>query len=196
MIRRLFVPLFLLVALVAAAPAAAPPLPPAEWMLEQVKALADPAMEGRGSGTPGGDLAAARLAAAVKAAGLTPAGGGGTFFQSFSVATELRLGTPNTLAVVAPAAKRFELDRDFTPLSVSADGALTAELVFVGYGITAPEVAYDDYAGLDVRGKVVLMMTREPRAQDPASPFRRDETQHYAGREHKLINAREHGAAA
>jgi peptidase M28-like protein/PDZ domain-containing protein/PA domain-containing protein len=194
--RRLLFLGFLVVALVAAAPGAAPPLPPAEWMLEQVKTLSDPAMEGRASGTPGAARAAAHIAAAFKAAGLTPAGEAGTYMQSFSVPTGLRLGPANALAVAAPAARRFDLGTDFTPLSVSADGALTADLVFVGYGISAPELGYDDYAGIDVRGKVVLMMTREPRAQDPASPFRRDETQHYAGREHKLINARQHGAAA
>src|SRR6266852_557401 len=196
MTRRLPVLGFLLLALVAAAPGAAPPLPPAEWTLEQVKTLADPAMEGRASGTPGADRAAAHIAAAFKSAGLTPAGEAGTFLQSFSVPTGLRLGTPNTLALVAPAARPFDLAKDFTPLSVSADGSLTADLVFVGYGITAPEVGYDDYTGVDVRGKVVLMMTREPRGHDRASPFRRDELQHYAGREHKLINARQHGAAA
>ncbi|HMH51277.1 MAG TPA: M20/M25/M40 family metallo-hydrolase [Candidatus Acidoferrum sp.] len=196
MTRRLLVLGFLVVALVAAAPGAAPPLPPAEWMLEQVKTLADPAMEGRAPGTPGSDRAIAHLVAAFKAAGLTPGGETGTFLQSFSVSTELRLGTPNALDVVAPAPRSFALARDFTPLSVSADGSVTAPLVFVGYGITAPDLGYDDYAGLDVRDKVVLMMTREPRGHDPASPFRRDEAQHFAGREHKIINARQHGAAA
>jgi aminopeptidase YwaD len=194
--RRLLVLGFLIVALVAAAPGAAPPLPPAEWMLEQVKTLADPAMEGRASGTAGADRAADHIAATFKAAGLRPAGESGTFLQSFSVPTGLRLGAPNTLGVVAPASKTFDPATDFTPLSVSADGAVTADLVFVGYGITAPDVGYDDYAGVDVRDKVVLMMTREPRGQDSASPFRRGEAQHYGGREHKLINARQHGAAA
>ena len=196
MTRRLLTLGFLLVALVAAAPGAAPLLPSAEWMLEHVKTLADPAMDGRGSGTPGADLAAAHVAAVFKAAGLTPAGDAGTYLQSFSVPTGLRFGTPNALAVVAPTPRTFALSTDFTPLSVSDNGSVTSALVFVGYGITAPELGYDDYAGLDVRDKVVLMLTREPRAQDAASPFRRDEAHHYAGREHKLINARQHGAAA
>ena len=196
MTRRILVLAFLVVALVGAVPGAAPPLPPAEWTLEQVKTLADPTLEGRAAGTAGADRAAAHIAAAFKAAGLTPAGEAGTYLQSFSVPTGLRLGTPSTLAVVSPASRRFDFAKDFTPLSVSADGSLTADLVFVGYGITATDLGYDDYAGLDVHGKVVLMMTREPRGQDAASPFRRDEARHYAGHEHKLINAREHGAAA
>jgi aminopeptidase YwaD len=196
MTRRLLVLGFLVVALVAAVPATAPPLPPAEWILEQVKTLADPAMEGRAPGTPGADRAAAHVAASFKAAGLTPAGDAGTFLQSFSVPTGLRLGTPNALAMVAPTSRPFDLGKDFTPLSLSADGSLTGDLVFVGYGITAPELGYDDYAGVDVRDKVVLVMTGAPRGRDPASPFRRDETQPYGGREHKLINARQHGATA
>jgi len=69
-------------------------------------------------------------------------------------------------------------------------------LVFVGYGITAPDLHYDDYTGIDARSKIVVAMTREPRAEDPAGPFRRPEAYHYTERAHKIINAREHGAAA
>src|SRR5262245_26154417 len=165
-------------------------------MLEQVKILADPSMEGRGSGTPGGDRAAAHIADVFKAAGLVPGGDGGTYFQGFSVPTGVRLGTPNTLSIVAPKARPLALGRDFTPLAVSADGAARGDVVFVGYGITAPDVGYDDYAGLDVRDKVVVLFAREPRSRDPESPFRRTTTHHYSGREHKVINARQHGAAA
>src|SRR5207247_9299234 len=71
-----------------------------------------------------------------------------------------------------------------------------ADVAVVGYGITAPERGYADYAGLDVRDKIVLALTREPRWQDAASPFRRPEAYHYAERSHKLINARQHGARA
>src|ERR1700675_4830033 len=100
MTRRPLLLGFLLVALVAAAPGAVPPLPPAEWMLEQVKTLASPAMEGRGSGTPGADLASAHIVAAFKAAGLRPGGEAGSFLQSFSVPTGLRFDGAHTLAVV------------------------------------------------------------------------------------------------
>jgi aminopeptidase YwaD len=187
---------FLLVALVAAGPGAAPSLPPAEWMLEQVKTLAAPGMEGRGPGTPGADLAAAHIAAVFKGAGLTPGGEGGTYLQSFSVPTGLRVGASNTLAVTAPVPKTLALGTDFMPLTISANGAATGDVIFVGYGITAPDLGYDDYAGVDARGKVVVAMSREPRSQDAASPFRRPEAQHYTERDYKIINARQHGAAA
>ncbi len=196
MTRRSLLLGLLLVGLVAAGPEAAPPLPPARWMQEEVKTLASPAMDGRGSGTPGADLAAAHIAAVFRGAGLVPRGEGGTFLQPFSVPTGLRLGTPNALDVLAPAPKHLDLGTEFTPLAVSANGTATGELLFVGYGISAPDLAYDDYAGIDARGRVVLAFTREPRSQDPASPFRRPEAYHYGERAHKLINARQHGAAA
>ncbi len=165
-------------------------------MLEEVKTLASPAMEGRGSGMPGADLAAAHVAAVFRAAGLTPAGDAGTFLQAFSVPTGLRLGSPNTLDVLAPVARRLAFGKEFTPLAVSANGVAAGEMVFVGYGITAPDLGYDDYAGVDVRDRVVVALAGEPRSQDPASPFRRPEAYHYGERSHKLINARQHGAAA
>ncbi len=196
MTRRLFLVGLLLVAVAAAAQGATPPLPPAEWMLEEVKTLSAPAMEGRASGMPGADRAAEHVARVFRAAGLTPGGEAGTFLQPFSVPTGLRLGAPNSLAVVGPTPRSLNLGSDFTPLAVSANGVAAGELVFVGYGITAPDLHYDDYAGIDARGKIVVAMTREPRAQDPASPFRKPEAYHYTERAHKIINARQHGAAA
>lgn len=165
-------------------------------MLDQVKTLASPAMEGRGSGTPGADLAAAHIIAAFKAAGLTPGGDAGSFRQSFSVPTGLRFDGANTLAVTRPPAKALNFGKDFLPLTISANGAATGDVVFVGYGITAADLGYDDYAGIDARGKIVIALGREPRSQDPASPFRRHEARHYTERDYKIINAREHGAAA
>jgi hypothetical protein len=169
-------------------------LPPREWLLEQVKALSAPAMDGRASGTPGADRAAEHIARVFKEAGLGPGGAGGGYLQPFPVTTGIRLGPANGVAVLGPAARTLALGRDWAPLPVSADGALEGDLVFAGFGITAPDLGYDDYAGLDVRGKVVLAVGREPRTTDPASPFRRPEAYHYSERSHKVINAREHGA--
>jgi hypothetical protein len=77
---------------------------------------------------------------------------------------------------------------------VSESGRETADLVFAGYGITAPDLGYDDYAAIDARGKLVLVLDGEPRRDDPSSPFRRPDAYHYSERRHKIINAREHGA--
>ena len=173
-----------------------PAVPPAAWLLDQVKTLSAPEMEGRASGTAGADRAALHIAKVFQETGLRPCCGGAGYLQPFEVVTGTRLGTPNSLTLLAPARRPFALGRDFTPLAVSADGSGEGEVVFVGYGITAAHLGYDDYAGLDVRGKIVLTMTGDPGAADPASPFRRPEAYHYAERSHKIINAREHGARA
>ncbi len=183
-----------LAAVLAQAAAVTPP--PAEWLLDQVRALAGPEMEGRASGTRGADRAARHIARVFAEAGLKPGGDGGTFRQSFTVPTGISLGAANALVVESPASRRLALGRDFLPLAVSADGATAAEVVFVGYGITAPGLGYDDYAGLDVQGKAVLALTGGPRPGDPASPFSQPDAYHYSERSHKVINARQHGAAA
>lgn len=179
---------------VGLAHAAASEIPSAAWLLDQVKILSGPEMEGRASGTPGADRAARHIARTFSEAGLRPGGDAGGFLQSFQVPTGIRLGSTNTLSILAPVTRSLMLGREFTPLAVSTDGSQVSDLIFVGYGVTAPDLHYDDYAGLDVRGKIVLAMTREPRPQDPASPFRRPEAYHYSQRNHKIINAREHGA--
>jgi hypothetical protein len=186
--------LLLSAAAVSAPPPPAPPSP--KRLLDDVKALASPAMAGRRSGTPGAEAAARYIAQAFRAAGLAPGGAAGGYEQVFEVPTGVRLGTPNSLAIVGPGARTLAPGRDFTPLTVSGDGARSSAVVFAGYGITAPDLGYDDYAGIDVRGKIVLLMTGEPRGRDPASPFRKPEAYHYSERRHKLINVREHGAAA
>jgi hypothetical protein len=186
----------LLVVLLAVAPvaAAAPPTPPAPWLLDQVKALAAPQLEGRASGTPGAERAARHIAAELQRLGLRPGGDDGGWMQSFAIPTGIRLGDVNALSLVAPAARTWALGQDFVPLPVSAEGRQEAPLVFAGYGITAPDLAWDDYAGLDVRGRIVLVLEHEPRRMDPAGPFRRPDAYHYGERSHKIINAREHGA--
>jgi aminopeptidase YwaD len=190
---RLIAVLLLVVAGVAHA--AAPLLPGAEWMLEEVKLLSAPDMDGRGSGTPGAERAARHIADIFRAAGLRPGGDGGRgYLQAFTVPTGTRLGTGNTLAMLTPTARSFTLGTDFTPLAVSTDGVAEGELVFAGYGITAPDLQYDDYAGLEARDRIVIVLTGDPRADDPAGPFRRPEAYHYSQRTHKIINAREHGA--
>jgi hypothetical protein len=182
--------------LVDAAPATAgPAVPPADWLLDHVKILAAPETEGRASGTPGAERAARHVADVMQRLGLKPGGDAGGWRQSFTVPTGIRLGEGNTLDVRGPAPRALALGREFVPLAVSADGRQEADLVFAGHGITAPDLGWDDYAGLDVRGRMVLVLEREPRRADPASPFRRPDAYHYTERTHKILNARERGAA-
>jgi hypothetical protein len=164
-------------------------------ILDHVRALAADTMEGRQAGTPGAERAAEYIGRAFQDAGLQPAGDAGRFGRP-SRCRPHQLGAPTALTVAANPPRSLTLGSEFAPLAVSDDGLRTGEIVFVGYGITAPDLGWDDYAGLDVRDKIVLALTREPRWQDPASPFRRPDAYHYAERSHKLINARQHGARA
>ncbi len=171
---------------------------PAE-LLRHVETLAAPAMEGRASGTPGGERAAAYIAAEFARAGLTPAGEGGSSLQPFEVITGIRLGPANALTFDGPPAPMpapSVVGRDFIPLSFSAEGSVEGEILFVGYGITAPELGYDDYAGQEATGKVVMVMSHEPRERDEGGPFRRPEAYRHTEARTKVTNAREHGAAA
>jgi hypothetical protein len=188
----------------ARAPAhAAPPPGPvageeviqAQELLQRVRTLTAPEMEGRASGTPGGARAAAHIAAEFRKIGLQPLAERGDYLQAFEVTTGVRLGTGNRLALeLATARQTYEAGVAFSPFSFSESGRVSGEVAFAGYGITAPELNYDDYAGLDVRGKIALVMTHEPQETNEQGPFRRPEAFHYTQVRHKVINAREHGA--
>lgn len=187
--------ILLLVPTVAFAGASLSP-PSGAWLLDQVKILSAPEMEGRAAGTPGAHRAAQHIARFFRQVGLQPCCGSNGYLQPLEVVTGTRLGTPNRLALEAARRRDFVLGQDFMPFAVSSDGTTEANLVFVGYGITASPLGYDDYDGLDVRGKIVLAMSDDPGAADPASPFRGSEAFHYGQRSHKIINARRHGAHA
>jgi hypothetical protein len=164
--------------------------------LHDVQVLAAPNMQGRGAGTRGLERAGDYLAAQYKKLGLEPAGDGGTYFQSFTVTTGARLRKGNRLCLegakgaCAPA-KVFD---DYLPFSFSSSGEIAGPVVFAGYGITAPEFGYDDYAHLEVNDKVVLVLRYEPEffaaKSDGHGP-----TPH-AAIVAKAINARNHGARA
>jgi len=160
--------------------------------LADVAWLADPARTGRGVGTPGNAEAAAWLAARFQGLGLRPPGPAG-HLQAFDAPVGARLEGENALRLGAVAA---ELERDFRPFTFSDDGVAEGELVFAGYGITAPAMGYDDYAGLDAKGKIVVVAAHFPREGDAASPFRDPKNFHYGEWRTKAANAREHGAAA
>jgi len=187
---------FVLAALAAALGVAAAPVavPTASWLVDHVRVLSAPDMDGRASGTPGAERAAHHIAAVLRAAGLQPRGDAGGYLQRFTVPTSIALGPSTRLDVDAGAPRPLALGREWTPLAVSADGVEEGAVVFAGHGITAPDLGWDDYAGLDVRGRLVLVLTGDPRPEDPASPFRRPDAYHYSERSHKVINAREHGA--
>ena len=135
---------------------AAPPQPPDEHLpdvtkaelMAWVKALSDDAIEGRESGEPGCDKASELIAAEFTRLGLRPMGDAGTFFQQFTIPRGMKVLRETSLAVLGADGKEttFKLADEFVPVDVSAAGDVTAEVVFAGYGIRAPEFGYDDYA--------------------------------------------------
>ena len=154
--------------------------------------LADPARTGRGVGTPGIDAAADWIELQMKGIGLVPAGSEG-YRQVFEAPVGARLLDGNALALEG---REEKLSVDWQPFTFSDDGKVEAEIVFAGYGITAPELGYDDYAGLDARGRIVLLAQDFPGEQDPRSAFRDPKNYRYGEWRYKVTNARDHGAVA
>jgi aminopeptidase YwaD len=151
-------------------------------------------LTGRGVDTPGIKLARDYIAREFARYGLQPAGENGGYFQPFDVVTGVKVIRPTALAVDGSL---LSLNDEWTPLGLSASGKLQGELVFAGYGITAKEYGYDDYEGLDVKGKVVIVLRYEPPPKSDKSPFRgAPQFSFHATLRAKANNAREHGAAA
>ena len=162
--------------------------------LSDVKALASPDMEGRGAGTKGITRAEHLIEKRYKDLGLQPAGING-YAQPFSVITGARLKSDNHLAVQSSDGnKELKINDDFVPFSFSSSEQVSAAVVFVGYGATADEFHYDDYAGIDVKDKIVLALRYEP------SGFAEKSGNHGLTQHSQLvtkaINARNHGAKA
>ncbi len=187
----------LVVGTVGAASAAPPPASEisnpditAAEVRAHVRYLASDELQGRGSGTSGNDRAADYIASRFKAAGLKPLGDSGAYFQKFSVFTGMKLGPVNRLVTQRGGITvEHKVTDDFMPLSFSANGNVVGPIAFAGYGISAPDLKYDDYAGLDVRGKIVVVLRFTPDGEENGKfgP--------YAGLVSKIATARDKGAA-
>jgi len=184
----------------AASPA---PMPVEERLRSDVTYLAADARDGRAPGTPGIEAAALYIAQVFKGAGLKAAPGADGYFQPFTIKGQATLGDGQELAFSGPDRKRLQavLKSDYTPLPIGVRGTLAkVPVVFAGYGITAKDESrrldYDDYAGIDARGKAVIILRYEPRQHDDSSPFDGKNDSKYATFQHKATNAFQHGAAA
>ncbi|TAK55423.1 MAG: M20/M25/M40 family metallo-hydrolase [Gammaproteobacteria bacterium] len=170
-----------------ARPAPRLPADPESCFREVTERLADDALEGRGTGTPGNDQAAQAIAAWMDGLGLAVPAPGRR--QPFTVNTGVRAGANNELQDAGYGV-------DWIPLGFARSGEFAGELVFAGYGIRARDLNYDDYAGLDVTGKIVLALRYEPGENDEQSPFAGRKPTRYSDLRAKAIVAREAGAAA
>jgi len=158
---------------------------------EHIKFLASDEMKGRGNGSTELDKAADYIGSQFRTWGLRPMGDNNTYFQNFQLTTGAKLGPDNDLQLNG---KKLKIDEEFVPITFSNTAAFDGPLVFAGYGITAPELHYDDYQGVNVSGKIVVVLRHEPQESDPKSPFDGANFTSHASFINKAINAKQHGA--
>ncbi len=163
-----------------------------------VKYLSDDSLQGRGTGQKGGDLAADWIAQQFQSYGVQPAGDHGSFFQDvkfYGITTDPQ---KTQLAFVprsgAPISLKFADDYVATDETHSEQSQIDAPLVYVGYGINAPEYQWDDYKGADLKGKVLLMLVNEPPSDDP-NFFKGKALTYYGRWTYKYEEAARRGAA-
>ena len=162
--------------------------------LDDVKYLASPELKGRATGSPELETAAAFIAGKFREFGLKPVPGR-NYLQDFPVTTDAQLGPANRFAFTENGhSTALECPRDFVPFNFSSSTKVAGTVVFAGYGITAPEYHYDDYAGLDVKGKLVVVLRHEPQENDEKSVFDGKKLTSHALFVNKAANAKMHGA--
>jgi hypothetical protein len=161
-----------------------------EAIRAEMRFLSDDALEGRGTGTRGYDIAAKFMATQFESLGLQPAGDSGSYFQR----VPLRLQKPDetkTTLVLSRSGKdetlTFRKDYISHGDPVLPETSVEAPVVFVGDGVTAPAQNYDDYQGIDAKGKIVALMADAPNFESSLKA-------HYSSWELKLQNAAAHGA--
>src|SRR5262249_33499019 len=164
-----------------------------ERISDHVKFLASDQLQGRRAGSPEADRAAEYIAGEFRKYGLKPAAVSG-FLEPFTFVSGVKLGEANYLRVVsAGTTKELGLKVDYMPLAFSSPAAIRGPLVFARYGISAAELQYDDYKGIDARGKIVMIMRGSPDGDNPHGRFA-DYTAPGREAEFKTLAARQKGA--
>jgi hypothetical protein len=167
-----------------------------ETLFDYVKELTSEKFGGRLTGTPEFNASAAWVTSLLKSWGVQPAGENGTYLQAFpnpyTLVFKGGLLTMNIPVGKDVIKKSYKYEDEFIPGGTSGSGEVTAEVVYVGFGISAPELGYDDYAGVDVKGKIVLMDPEAPMAAADNDVFKK--WRPYTFHQYKLETAVAHGA--
>lgn len=167
-------------------------------LMGYVKTQIDDKYQGRLTGTPEYQECAEWLAGEFRGMGLQPGGENGSWFQWFSIPYTLVLPGCN-LTLHIPLKKDNEILKqyryitEFMPGSTSGNGEVTAQVIYAGFGISAPELGYDDYAGIDARGKIILIESEAP-VSPGAGAVKFNPWYDHSFHQAKLANAVRHGA--
>jgi len=148
-----------------------------DGVMSHIKVLASDEFEGRGPGTKGEDLSINYIADQFKKIGLAPGNTDGTYFQKVPLAG-ITTGQDAVMDVkVGSKDLTMKFGDDFVARTVRIveKTGFDADVVFVGYGVVAPEYGWDDYKGMDVRGKVLIMLVNDPPVPDPKNPSKLDD---------------------
>lgn len=187
-----------------------PPAPAGDTSISEsdlglrIETLASDKFEGRAPGTPGGIMASQYIANEMKQAGLKPAGDNGTYFQNVELTESVLQADNSTMTIITKTDNAELLSADLKTNAVywtkRLDETVTveeSELVFVGYGVTAPEYGWNDYAGMDVTGKTVVILVNDPGFATKDSELFKGSAMTYYGRwTYKYEEAARQGAAA
>jgi aminopeptidase YwaD len=165
----------------------------ADEIKQHITYLASDELEGRMTGTDALYKAADYLKSEFESYGLEPLFDG-SYFQDFPFMEKLEIGKNNTIdiefrGVNSPGGHSLKLNEEFVPLSFTDNISIECALVFVGYGISAKDLEYDDYAGIDVKDKIVVVFRNHPDMKSPHSKF-----EQYSSLRYKTTNARDKGA--
>jgi len=165
----------------------------AAQIARHIEFLASDKLQGRRTGTPEADEAAAYIAKQFQSYGLKPAAAAG-FLEPFDFVAGVKLGEQNTFRVKDSSGEReLRVGSDFMPLAFSASEFAEGGVVFAHYGISAPELQYDNYKDVDVKGKIVMILRGSPDGDNPHGRFA-DFTQPGLEIQNKTLKAREKGA--
>ncbi len=165
------------VACVGGPPQAALDTITADGIMSHIKILASDEFEGRGPGTHGEDLSITYIADQFKKLGLEPGNTDGTYFQKVPLVGITTRQDAEMKIKAANKDLKLKFGDDFVARSVRVveKTGFDADMVFVGYGVVAPEYGWDDYKGIDVRGKVLIMLVNDPPVPDPKNHAKLDE---------------------
>src|SRR5207253_3972671 len=147
-------------------------------LLAHIKILSSDEFEGRAPGTKGEELSIKYISDQFRSIGLKPGNPDGSYFQEVPLAG-IKSDPKMVLAVAGKPPMELKYPDDFVASSARLQPEIkvdNSDLVFVGYGVVAPEYGWDDYKGVDVRGKTILMLINDPAVPDPKDPSKLDDT--------------------